>query len=200
MTNHDAITKLLLMMRNVKDGSLEDMALKKAISALEAQDGDSTYKELYEILVEYFHGDESMLKDKKEFRMWLERMHWHVLECDKLARELEAIKAQDGDCISRSKALEIIEEYIDEYDDLDQNGLHNLKWCAMCEAKIVLERLPSVQPEIIRCKDCKHFYFDKPYVIQGIPVLGHEVCDAWGDGCKTAQDGYCFMAKRKEDE
>ena len=56
------------------------------------------------------------------------------------------------------------------------------------------------QPEIIRCKNCKHFYFDKPYVIQGIPVLGHEVCDAWGDGCKTAQDGYCFMAERKTDE
>ena len=60
--------------------------------------------------------------------------------------------------------------------------------------------MPSAQPEIVRCKDCKHFYLDKPYVIQGVPVLGHEVCDAWGDGCKTSQDGYCFLAERRTDE
>ena len=57
-----------------------------------------------------------------------------------------------------------------------------------------------VQPEIIRCKDCKHFEYDHPYIIQGIPVLGHEVCNAWGDGCKTDENGYCFMAERRTDE
>lgn len=61
---------------------------------------------------------------------------------------------------------------------------------------------PSViaQPEIIRCKDCIHFELDKPYIIQGVPVLGHEVCNAWGDGCKTDQNGFCFMAERRTDE
>lgn len=63
-----------------------------------------------------------------------------------------------------------------------------------------LKKLPSAQPDIVQCKDCKHFYLDKPYVIQGVPVLGHEVCDAWGDGCKTSQDGYCFLAERRTDE
>ena len=53
---------------------------------------------------------------------------------------------------------------------------------------------------IIRCKDCKHFEYDHPYIIQGIPVLGHEVCNAWGDGCKTNENGYCFMAERRTDE
>lgn len=43
----------------------------------------------------------------------------------------------------------------------------------------------------VRCKDCKHFHYDKPYIIQGIPVLGHEVCDFWGDGCKTNPNGFC---------
>lgn len=52
-------------------------------------------------------------------------------------------------------------------------------------------------PEIIRCKECKHFHYDMPYVIQGVPVLGHEVCDFWGDGCKTAEDGFCSFAERK---
>ena len=62
-----------------------------------------------------------------------------------------------------------------------------------------IKRLPSAQPEIIRCKDCKHFHYDMPYVIQGVPVLGHEVCDFWGDGCKTSENGYCSFAERKTD-
>ena len=53
--------------------------------------------------------------------------------------------------------------------------------------------------EIIRCKDCGHFHYDMPYVIQGVPVLGHEVCDFWGDGCKTSENGYCSFAERRTD-
>ena len=64
----------------------------------------------------------------------------------------------------------------------------------------VLENVPSAQPEITRCKDCGHFHYDTPYVIQGVPVLGHEVCDFWGDGCKTSENGYCSFAERREDE
>ena len=62
-----------------------------------------------------------------------------------------------------------------------------------------LDEMPSAQTEIIRCKDCKYFEYDHPYIFQGIPVLGHEVCNAWGDGCKTDENGYCFMAERRED-
>ena len=61
-----------------------------------------------------------------------------------------------------------------------------------------IKDLPSAQPEIIRCKDCKYFEYDHPYIVQGFPVLGHEVCTAWGDGCKTSEDGYCFLAERRE--
>ena len=68
------------------------------------------------------------------------------------------------------------------------------------EVQTELMMLPSAQPEIIRCKDCKHFEYNHPYIIQGIPVLGHEVCNAWGDGCKTDENGYCFMAERRTDE
>ena len=50
---------------------------------------------------------------------------------------------------------------------------------------------------LIRCKDCKHFHYDMPYVIQGIPVFGHEVCDFWGDGCKTSENGFCSYAERR---
>jgi hypothetical protein len=63
-----------------------------------------------------------------------------------------------------------------------------------------IRELPSAQPEITRCKDCGHFHYDMPYVIQGVPVLGHEVCDFWGNGCKTSENGYCSFAERQEDE
>ena len=51
---------------------------------------------------------------------------------------------------------------------------------------------------LIRCRDCKRFHYDMPYVIQGIPVLGHEVCDFWGDGCKTSENGFCSYAERRQ--
>lgn len=49
----------------------------------------SVCEERYQDLLEYFDGNDTILKDRKEFKAWLERIHWHVLECNKLARELE---------------------------------------------------------------------------------------------------------------
>ena len=55
-----------------------------------AQSEQKLWKERYEDLLEYFHGEDIILKDRKEFKTWLERCLWHVRECDKLARQLEA--------------------------------------------------------------------------------------------------------------
>lgn len=90
------------------------------------------------------------------------------------------------DTISRQAAIDAFMTATSDGDKFD--------WC-----KWVLKQVPSAQPEIIRCKDCKHFEHDHPYIIQGIPILGHEVCNAWGDGCKTDENGYCFMAERRTD-
>ena len=37
-----------------------------------------------------------------------------------------------------------IKEYIEEYGELDENGYHNLKWCAMKEAEAKIENAPTV--------------------------------------------------------
>lgn len=58
--------------------------------------------------------------------------------------------------------------------------------------------LPPERSEIVRCKDCKYFEYDHPYMIQGVPVLGHLVCNKWGDGCRTDENGFCFMGERKD--
>lgn len=53
---------------------------------------------------------------------------------------------QTDDLISRSAAIAEIEDYIEEYSDVDpETGLHNPKWCAMVEAKDVLVKLPAAQ-------------------------------------------------------
>ena len=54
--------------------------------------------------------------------------------------------------------------------------------------------LPSVQPEIIRCKDCKHYYFAD----NRIPQEQRYVCDLNGDRWKF--DDYCSFAERKDSE
>lgn len=45
-----------------------------------------------------------------------------------------------------------------------------------------------------RCKDCQYFQHDSIAIVDGIPlIVAHEICTTWGDGCKTREDGYCFM-------
>lgn len=55
------------------------------------------------------------------------------------------MKMQNNDLISRSTAIAEIEEYLEEYSELEpETGYHNLKWCAMEEAKDALSMLPAV--------------------------------------------------------
>jgi len=54
--------------------------------------------------------------------------------------------------------------------------------------------------KLILCKDCKHFSYDVVGLVDGIPlIVGHEMCDFWGDGCKTSENGWCSYAERREE-
>ena len=53
---------------------------------------------------------------------------------------------------------------------------------------------------VVRCKDCKYYRQNKPYLIAGVPIMGNLVCEKWADGCRTDPDGFCFMGERKDDE
>lgn len=54
---------------------------------------------------------------------------------------------------------------------------------------------PLVQPSRKgHCKDCKYFEYDSVANVDGVPlIVAHEICNKWGDGCKTREDGYCFL-------
>ena len=67
---------------------------------------------------------------------------------------------------------------------------------AIIDGKIVLK---EDLVEVVRCKDCKYFLYDKIYMVEGLPLMGNLVCEKWGNGCRTDENGYCFMGERKED-
>lgn len=55
--------------------------------------------------------------------------------------------------------------------------------------------------ELVLCKDCKYFEHDRTAKIDGIPlIVAHEICGRWGEGCKTSEDGYCFLAEPREEQ
>lgn len=83
-----------------------------------------------------------------------------------------------GDCISRQMAIDALKEKV----------FHNLS-DEYYGAMQVLDELPSAQPDIIRCKDCKyceHWYADK-----GRCFLWHE------GGIDVFEEGFCNYAKRR---
>ena len=54
---------------------------------------------------------------------------------------------------------------------------------------------------VVRCKECKFYETDHLETINRIPlIVAHEICTKWGLGCKTAADGFCFLAERRDDE
>ena len=123
-----------------------------------------------------------------------------------------------SDYISRAKAIEALHEWETKHEWDYWIEQHQTEIGAVSPS-IVIEKLPAedvpvkciatvqfdkdaleeiVNKTIIRCKDCKYFEYDHPYVIEGVPVLGHQVCNAWGDGCKTDENGWCFLGERKK--
>lgn len=57
----------------------------------------------------------------------------------------------------------------------------------------------TTEPKTGHCKDCKYFEYDSVAKVDEIPlIVAHEICSRWGDGCKTKEDGYCFLFEPQE--
>ena len=64
-----------------------------------------------------------------------------------------------------------------------------------------ISKLPSVTHKSGKCKNCKYFEYDSVAKVDGMPlIVAHEICNKWGDGCKTSEDGFCFMFEESEDK
>ena len=59
--------------------------------------------------------------------------------------------------------------------------------------------IKTLEPKTGHCKDCKYFEYDSVAKVDGVPlIVAHEICSRWGDGCKTKEDGYCFLYEPQE--
>lgn len=92
------------------------------------------------------------------------------------------------DLISRQAAIDALGGEPIAYTEYEQ-GLHD-KWIY---AKENIEALPSTQPEIIRCRECKHALPQGEYG-------DWFICDVWDHQIHTSLNGYCYKAERKEHE
>ena len=103
----------------------------------------------------------------------------------------------ENELISRNAAIEAVETIGFDFSDSDLSAVELEEVCeAIGEVRQEwlqrIKRLPSAQPEIIRCKDCKHskhWYLDK-----FLCFLWHE------DGIDVFADGFCNYAERRTDD
>lgn len=96
---------------------------------------------------------------------------------------IEALKAQDtaGDTIYRQVAIDAVQD-IGRLATLQDNDAV----VRMSAVEYVLFNLPSAQPEIIACGDCKHW------------IWHDRRCGYWNHGVKPLE--WCCHAERRTDE
>lgn len=107
--------------------------------------------------------------------------------------------------IDADEAYKVLTDYYHQRTEIQHKAL-----------KEAIERVPTVEAvpvaelpytvwlthdvvQVVRCKNCKYFHYNKVYDIQGFSIMGNSVCDKWANGCRTDENGYCFLGERKED-
>lgn len=134
--------------------------------------------------------DKSVMVDSKM------KLHKRLDELCKLA--IKALEQEPcEDCISRQAVKSILgDRYIELQKRHDDKRLET-NYCL----NTILE-LPSINPQKIgHCKDCKYFEYDSLAKVDGVKLIfAHEICKRWGDGCKTSEEGFCFLFEPQESE
>lgn len=73
--------------------------------------------------------------------------------------------------------------------------------CSCSDCLDIIDKYAEQEPKMGHCKDCKYFEYDKMMRVDGIPrIVTLEICNKWGDGCKTKEEGYCFLFEPQEGE
>lgn len=99
----------------------------------------------------------------------------------------------NNDLISRQMAVDAIcKEWCGhghdecEYEIMMENGFDHCDGCSDVDA---IMDLPSAQPKIIYCRDCKHHSHDAGY--------GRDWCNRMSGVFRVKPDDYCSFAERK---
>lgn len=115
-----------------------------------------------------------------------------------------------SDLISRQAAVELIHTMYPSAPIMRRNRERwEKKYKPYIEAEKALEQLPSAQPEIVWCKDCKHWKQQTNYQRSPLSFGFCESDDMWrslyGETYEVAHidtddDHYCGYAERRTDE
>ena len=109
-------------------------------------------------------------------------------------------ECKDKDTISREATVKRLCKLADFLDE-KRHGSGSPYIMAALFIQSNKEEFPSVTPSRPEghCKECKYFEYDSMATVDGVPIIvAHEICSRWGDGCKTREDGYCFLFEPQE--
>ena len=104
--------------------------------------------------------------------------------------EVSISQGHENDLISRRKAIEKLDFYMqstmsDFECEIRDDDVDFYKACHL--AKKIITNMPSAQPEIIRCRDCKHYNAGFECLIEGY-------------GVERDKNWYCGDAERRADD
>lgn len=94
-----------------------------------------------------------------------------------------------ADLISRQAAIEALMEDVQAYWLMDEDG-NIVSGCKDVDVVKMLESLPSAQPEVIHCRDCRYGNYDAFEKRTWCKL--HPIID-------VNDDDFCSKAERKED-
>ena len=104
------------------------------------------------------------------------------------------------DAISREAVYSILKEYHIDEEEIE-SAMDDCQNLTVNGIASDVSLLPSVTQKSGKCKNCKYFEYDSVAKVDGIPlIVAHEVCNKWGGGCKTSEDGYCYLFEPQESE
>ena len=124
------------------------------------------------------------------------------VKCE-LAKNSPKVESGSGDSISRQAAIDAIlsvtgnSSVRELYEHVQEHGLSDM-WSGGVNAAIdIIIALPSAQPEIVRCKDCKHWKDSDGVYRRGIGA--ESKCPV---NIRAVYEGnfYCADAERRTDE
>lgn len=130
----------------------------------------------------YSEGELNMLKAVLYELRFLPSVQPEILACGE--GELNVPDTNVGDMIHRQAAIDC------EY---QVKIINDIEYVMLSEVQMKMRKLPSAQPEIIRCRDCRHWYTGDGY--------NHEK----GAQCELTHmwmspDDYCSYGRRKVSE
>lgn len=106
----------------------------------------------------------------------------------------DLISRADAEALFRNARVSLKPQ---DYKTADEFNTRDLM---LLNAEQMIHLLPSAE-KTRHCKDCKYFEYDSVAKVDGIPlIVAHEICTKWGDGCKSKEDGYCFLFEPQESE